>query len=116
MFRKKRTPRLSPAEENPLARRFRRDAEPDTIDLTQPARFPVAEDAAADPQTAELQTDATRLERLLSRDPETGKLYVHPGSEQEPVRLQEEIVRAPTELRAGDRLRFGSVELYIHAL
>ena len=33
MFRKKRTPQPSSAEENPLARRFRQDAEPDTIDL-----------------------------------------------------------------------------------
>jgi hypothetical protein len=113
MFRKKRTPQPSPAEENPLARRFRRDTEPDTIDLTQPARFPAAEDAAADPQTAELQTDATRLERLLSRDPDTGKLYVHPGNESEPVLLQNEPVLAPTELRKGDTLHLGSVEIHI---
>jgi hypothetical protein len=116
MFRKKRTPQPPAADENPLARRFRQDAEPDTVDLSQPARFPPAEDAAVDPQTAELQTDAARLDRLLSRDPDTGKLYVHPGSESEPVLLQNEPVRAPTELRAGDTLRLGSTEILIHAL
>lgn len=113
MFRKKRTPQSSAADENPLARRFRQDTEPDTIDLAQPARFPPPENATDDPQTAELQTDAARLDRLISRDPGTDKFYVHPGSEQEPVLLQDEPVRAPTELRSGDTLRLGSIEILI---
>ena len=118
MFRKKKPPQPLQGETNPLARRFRQDAEPDTIDLAQPARFPPPDEALPDPDplTAELQTDAARLARLLSRDPGTGKLYVHPGSESEPVRLQDEPVRAPTELRAGDTIRLGTAEIQIRAL
>jgi len=116
MFRKKPPPRPVPEADNPLARRFRQDAEPDTVDLTQPARFPPSAAAADDPQTAELQIDAARLGRILSRDPGTGKLYVHPGSTDLPVLLQGEPVRAPTELRAGDTLRIGPAELHIRSV
>lgn len=120
MFRKKKPPQPLQGETNPLARRFRQDAEPDTIDLAQPARFPPPDaalpDPDPDPQTTELQTDAARLARLLSRDPGTGKLYVHPGSESAPVRLQDEPVRAPTELRAGDTIRLGSAEIQIRSV
>lgn len=116
MFRNKRTPQPVQGDENPLARRFRQDAEPDTIDLTQPARFTAAETPGDDPQTAALQTDATRLQRLLSRDPGTGKLYVHPGEDAQPALLQGEPVRAPTELRAGDTVRFGTAEIHIRSL
>ena len=116
MFRKKPPPRPLPEADNPLARRFRQDAEPATVDLSQPARFPPSETAADDPATAELQTDATRLGRILSRDPGTGKLYVHPGTAEQPVLLQGEPVSAPTELRAGDTLRIGDTEIHIRSV
>jgi hypothetical protein len=116
MFRKKQPPPLPPGAENPLARRFRQDAEPATVDLSQPARFPPSTPAADDPQTADLQTDAARLGRVLSRDPGTGKLYVHPGTADLPVMLQGEPVRAPTELRAGDTLRIGPTEVHIRSV
>jgi hypothetical protein len=116
MFRKKPLPQPAPGAENPLARRFRQDAEPATVDLSQPARFPPSGPAADDPRTADLQTDAARLGRVLSRDPGTGKLYVHPGAGDEPVLLHGEPVRAPTELRAGDTLRFGPTEIHIRSV
>ena len=116
MFRRKPPPRPLPETDNPLARRFRQDAEPDTVDLSQPARFPPSEEAVDDPQTADLQTDAARLGRVLSRDPGTGKLYVHPGTADLPVLLQGEPVRAPTELRAGDTLQIGPTEIHIRSV
>lgn len=116
MIRKKKAPQPLRGEENPLARRFRQDSEPATIDLSQPARFPPAPDERDDPQTAELQTDAARLGRLLSHDPGTGKFYVHPGTDDRPVLLQDEPVRAPTELRSGDTIRVGSMEFRIRSV
>ena len=98
------------AGDNPLARRFRADAEPDTIDLGGPARFPADVDGS-DPKTASLQTDAAMLGRVISHDPETGKFYVHPGTADLPVTLQGEPVLAPTELRQGDTIRVGSMEI-----
>ena len=95
--------------DNPLARRFRPDAEPATVDLADPARFhepPVAED----PNTADLHTDAGNLGRIISRDPATGKFYVHPGTGDCPVLLEHEPVRAPTELRRGDTIQVGDAE------
>jgi len=116
MFRRKPPPQPAPGAENPLARRFRQDAEPATVDLSQPARFPPSTPAADDPQTADLQTDAARLGRVLSRDPGTGKLYAHPGSGDLPVLLQGEPVRAPTELRAGDTVRIGATEIRVRSV
>ena len=76
MFRKKKSPETAATQpvlrgrtdaahdrgagDNPLARRFRADAEPATIDLSGPARFP-ADGGSEDPKTAALQTDATRV-------------------------------------------------------
>jgi hypothetical protein len=96
--------------DNPLARRFRPEREPATIDLTAPARFQAPAAAAGDPHTAALQTDASKLARVVSRDPQTGKFYIHPGDETSPVLLQGEPVRAPTELRPGDTIRAGDIE------
>jgi hypothetical protein len=96
--------------DNPLARRFRPEREPATIDLTAPARFHVSSAAPEDPHTAALQTDASKLARVVSRDPQTGKFYIHPGGENSPVLLQGEPVRAPTELRPGDTIRAGDFE------
>jgi len=127
MFRKKKTPdtaatrpvprgRNDAAPErgggtNPLARRFRADAEPATIDLAGPARFP-ADVGSEDPKTAALQTDASKLGRIISHDPETGKFYIHPGTADLPITLQGEPVLAPTELRRGDAIRVGALEIH----
>jgi hypothetical protein len=101
------------AADNPLARRFRPEREPATIDLTAPARFQPPSLVPDDPHTAALQTDASKLARVVSRDPQTGKFYVHPGhpdGENSPVLLQGEPVRAPTELRPGDTIRAGDFD------
>lgn len=97
--------------DNPLARRFRAENEPATIDLGGPARFP-APAAEIDPKTAPLQTDAAGLSRIISHDPETGKFYIHPGTADCPVTLQGETVLAPTELRRGDTVRVGAMEIH----
>ena len=97
---------------NPLARRFLADSEPPTVDLAGPARFPAAARGDEDPKTAPLQTDAAKLCRLISHDPGSGKFYIHPGTEDAPVLLQGEPVRAPTELRRGDSIRVGPTEIH----
>jgi len=126
MFRKKKSPETAAAPpvlrgrvdaasdravgDNPLARRFRADAEPATIDLAGPARFP-ADLGSEDPKTAALQTDVSKLGRIISLDPDTGKFYIHPGTADLPVTLQGEPVLAPTELRRGDTIRVGPTEI-----
>jgi len=100
---------------NPLARRLRSDSEPATVDLAAPARFHPATQASDDPKTAPLQMDAAKLSRLISHDPETGKFYIHPGGAITPVTLQGETVLAPTELRLGDTIRCGGVEIHFHS-
>jgi hypothetical protein len=92
---------------NALARRLQARAEPDTIDLAGPVGFPASTPDAEEPQTSDLQATAARLERFISRDAATGKLYVHPGSGQEIVILCGSAVSAPTELRPGDEIRLG---------
>jgi hypothetical protein len=92
---------------------LRPEREPATIDLAEPARFQAQSAAAEDPHTAAQQTDAAKLSRVVSCDPQTGKFYVHPGhpgGANSPVLLQGEPVRAPTELRPGDTIRAGDVE------
>lgn len=95
---------------NPLARRFQVDSEPPTIDLMAQPRFNPAQQRGTDPKTAPLQTDTAQLSRFISREPGTGKFYIHPVAEGSPVMLQGEPVAAPTELRRGDVIRFGDVE------
>jgi hypothetical protein len=94
-----------------LARRFQADSEPPTVDLAGPARFPASPRGDEDPKTAPLQTDAAKLTRLLSHDPASGKFYIHPGTGDAPVLLQGEPVLAPTELRRGDTIRVGPMEI-----
>ena len=94
-----------PGSGNPLARRFQGDAEPATVDLADPARFHAPPQPEESPQTTSLQEHPESLGRVISRDAATGKLYVHPGTEDCPVLLQNEAVLAPTELRRGDTIR-----------
>ena len=100
--------------QNPLARRFQPDDEPDTIDLQQPEGF------TEEPSTRDLREENTSPERanpdslnIISFNPETGKCYVQPGGPEWPVSLEGEPVLAPTELRRGDRLRIGDFELQL---
>jgi len=94
---------------NPLARRFHPEDEPDTIDLQQPAGF------NAEPGTADLEKKPGPSEHLVvvTQVPETGKLYVQPGQDDALTCLGDEPVRAPTELRPGDRIRIGDIELQL---
>jgi len=97
---------------NPLARRFQPDTEPATIELAAPASVRPEPGSDADPQTKPLQTRAADLNPVISHDPETGKFYIHPGDPGLPVTLQGEPVRAPTELRRGDSVGVGSIEIH----
>ena len=99
---------------NPLARRFHPEDEPETIDLQQPAGF------SEEPGTAETGVPPARpvptaSEHLgvVTADPGTGKFYVQPGQGDNTVYLGDEAIRAPTELRRGDRVRVGDFELQI---
>ncbi len=95
--------------DNPLARRFHADDEPDTIDLSQPARFP------EEPGTADLSARKSEPGRLpvIELVPETGKLYVRPGAGEQVISLAGERVLSPTELRPGDRVQLPGLELVI---
>ncbi|MEJ2402339.1 MAG: FHA domain-containing protein [Xanthomonadales bacterium] len=98
--------------QNPLARRFLDDAEPDTVDLAEPGRFHAPPGAdVEEPDTRETggeSADARDLRQpLITLDAATGKLYLQPGTDAQPVRLNGVTVEAPTELRRGDRLQVG---------
>jgi hypothetical protein len=109
-------------DDNPLARRFLADDEPDTIDLDDPSRFHAPPDTPADsptteyfedaPPPAETLSDPEHAERpgVLSRDAETGKFYVLPGQGDAEILLNDHAVRSPTELRPGDRISVGVAE------
>jgi hypothetical protein len=43
--------------------------------------------------------------------PETGKFYIQPGQNGSLIFLGDDPVTAPTELRHGDRVRVGDIEL-----
>lgn len=101
----------SVSEDNPLARRFHPEDEPDTIDLQQPEGF------TEEPGTADLTANSTVESEpaghveIISMVPETGKFYVLPGTDENVTYLGNEPVTAPTELRPGDRIRSGKFEL-----
>ncbi len=109
---------------NPLARRLHPEDEPDTIDLERPPRFdPTVGEARDEPATRELTREAGAENEQESRAPvenfsvithvpETGKYYVQMGGDRIPVYLEGKIVRTPTELRHGDRIRIGDTELH----
>jgi len=95
--------------DNPLARRFHPEDEPDTIDLQQPAGF------KTEPGTAELSARRQAPESLgvITLVPATGKIYAQRGDSDSTVFLDGEPVLAPTELRPGDRVRIGNLELQL---
>ena len=89
-------------DDNPLARRFHPQDEPDTVDLRDPGRFhAVAE--SGDPPTSDLRGDGDSRESLISRDPGNGKFYLQPAPDRS-LRLNGEAVDSATELRPGDRI------------
>lgn len=90
--------------DNPLARRFHPEDEPDTIDLDQTPGFP-AEPGTADLASKKPEPGGTGVILLNAG---TGKLYAHPA-EGVTVFLEDEPVLAATELRPGDRLRIGGL-------
>jgi hypothetical protein len=96
-------------KDNPLARRFHPEDEPDTIDLQQAAGF------NPEPDTADLKAKRAApggLE-IVALDADTGKMYAQPGKGDQAVYLDGEAILAPTELRPGDRVRVGSLELQL---
>jgi len=105
--------------DNPLARRFHPEDEPDTIDLQQPEGFneePGTKDLAAKSSTAisagaPVATAVGEQVDIVSMVSETGKFYVQPGNSEDAIYLGDEPVVTPTELRPGDRIRVGKYEL-----
>ena len=97
------------SSDNPLARRFHPQDEPDTIDLQQPVSF------NSEPGTADLADERSTPDSLgvVTLASGTGKLYVQPGKGDQLVCLDGEAVLAPTELRPGDRVRVGNLELQL---
>jgi len=95
--------------DNPLARRFHPEDEPDTIDLAQSSGFP------DEPDTSERKAEKSLLAGLglITLVEETGKMYAQPGTGNDVVYLGDEPILAPTELRPGDRVRVGELELRI---
>jgi len=93
--------------DNPLARRFRTSEEPDTIDLQHPAGF------QNEPDTSDLAAKKKAVQSLavITLATETGKIHVQPGTGEQRVCLDGEAVLAPTELRPGDRVQIGNLEL-----
>jgi hypothetical protein len=103
--------------DNPLARRFHPDDEPETIDLENPGGFHSA-DHEADPPTAQLGgegadaagmpgDESARARAVISLDERSGKFYLHPGSGGHEVRLGGVVVGSVSELRPGDRIAIG---------
>jgi len=100
-------------DDNPLARRFHPDDEPDTIDLQQSTRFPDAKGETHDePSTRDLSGASSEGLSVITYVPETAKFYIHPGEGGNQAFLDDQPVSARTELRHGDRIRIGDSELH----
>lgn len=101
--------------DNPLARRFHPEDEPDTIDLQQPAGFTdepgTADLAEKSSGKSSVKSTADSHVGIVSMAPDTGKFYVQPGNAENMTFLGDEPVQAPTELRPGDCIRVGKLEL-----
>lgn len=101
----------SASDDNPLARRFHPEDEPDTIDLQQPEGFNDEPGTADLTANSTVESEAAGHVEIISMVPETGKFYVLPGTDENVTYLGNEPVTAPTELRPGDRIRAGKFEL-----
>ena len=101
----------SASDDNPLARRFHPEDEPDTIDLQQPEGFNDEPGTADLTANSPVESDPAGHVEIISMVPETGKFYVLPGTDENVTYLGNEPVTAPTELRPGDRIRAGKFEL-----
>lgn len=99
------------SDDNPLARRFHPEDEPDTIDLQQPEGFNDEPGTADLAKNSPVESEAAGHVEIISMVPETGKFYVLPGTDENVTYLGNEPVTAPTELRPGDRIRAGRFEL-----
>mgnify|MGYP001811665994 CR=1 FL=1 len=99
------------SDDNPLARRFHPEDEPDTIDLQQPEGFNDEPGTADLAKNSPVESAAAGHVEIISMVPETGKFYVLPGTDENVTYLGNEPVTAPTELRPGDRIRAGRFEL-----
>ena len=93
------------------------DGVPDVPDFSSASSSaaPDLPSVSIEPETRETSTGpaataAGAHNDLISRDPETGKFYVHPGDSDTPVLLGGDPVTAPTELRKGDRIGVGGAE------
>jgi len=110
-------------DNNPLARRFHPQDEPDTIDLQQSSRFPEIEDGdEKESLTRDLTGQsgtASRTEKkstagalnIITYVPETGKFYLQPTKGDDPVLLGNNPINAPTELRHGDKIQIANTEI-----
>ena len=113
---KTRRPGTADAD-NPLARRFHPDDEPDTIDLTPGEGFPGATGSLVDePTTRDLSKNAPEAVEAISFVPDTGKFYLNPGDASTPVRLNDQPVSTRTELRQGDRIQIANTLIEIKTL
>ena len=114
-------------DNNPLARRFHPQDEPDTIDLQQSSRFPEIEDGdEKESLTRDLTSQsgtASRAEKkstagalsIITYVPETGKFYLQPGEGDEAPLLGNSPIKAPTELRPGDRIQIANTEFTLRS-
>lgn len=95
------------SNDNPLARRFHPEDEPDTIDLQQPAGF------NSEPATRDLEAATSEPESIsvITLNAETGKCYVQPGSDELATLLNGDLVQSRTELRRNDCVSVGDLQL-----
>jgi hypothetical protein len=108
------------SDRNPLARRFRSDDEPDTIDLMETGNPPAPGGGHGETSmTRDLSGGAAPDGgltpdigfSLISYVPATGKFYAQPGPDGSPGRLGDVPIDAPTELRHGDVIEIGGSRL-----
>lgn len=94
-------------KDNPLARRFHPEDEPDTIDLQQPAG------SNSEPATRDLRAKKSEPDSIsvITLNPESGKCYVQPAPTELATRLNGEVVSSRTELRRKDCVSVGDFQL-----
>ena len=110
-------------DDNPLARRFHPQDEPDTIDLQQTSGFPASENEPRESKTRDLSGPANSAEETATAEslsiitcvPETGKFYLQPGEGEAAPLLGNTPVKAPTELRPGDKIQIADTEFTLRS-